>query len=128
MSERICPACNAPLESRRLHGQEVDRCGACRGVYFDAGELEAVIGLVREFQEVQLDEPEIESARDREPARTLVCPADGEAMDKYEIGGEVVDRCPLCSGIWLDDGEVAALKLAEQHIRSYIDLYIRLGS
>jgi Zn-finger nucleic acid-binding protein len=43
------------------------------------------------------------------------------------VGGEVVDRCPECAGVWLDDGEVAALKLAEEHIRRYIDLYIRLG-
>lgn len=127
MAPRTCPACGAPLQSRTLHGQDIDRCPSCRGVYFDAGELEAVVGLVREFEQVELTEPEIESARAREPSRTLRCPADGEEMEKYEIGGEVVDRCARCSGIWLDDGEVAALKLAEQHIRSYIDLYIRLG-
>ncbi len=124
---RTCPACAAELLPSRLHGQEVDRCPDCRGVYFDAGELEAVVDLVRLFDDVELLEPEIDSANEREPSRDLSCPADGTAMEKLEVGGEVVDRCPECAGVWLDDGEVAALKLAEEHIRRYIDLYIRLG-
>ncbi len=125
---RACPTCAAELRPSRLHGQEVDRCPSCRGVYFDAGELEAVIELVRLFDQVELSEPEIASARDREPDRELHCPSDGARMEKAEVGGEVIDRCPTCAGLWLDDGEVAALKLAEQHIRSYLDLYVRLGT
>lgn len=124
---RACPVCDLPLAPSQLHGQEVDRCARCRGIYFDAGELEAVVDLVRLFAQVELGEPEIDSANEREPARDLVCPVDRTSMEKFEVGGEVVDRCPGCHGVWLDDGEVAALRLAEEHIRRYLDLYIRLG-
>ena len=125
---RRCPTCaDVPLVERDLHGQQVDQCPSCRGLYFDAGELEATVELVRLFDEARLDEPEIDTARDREPDQPRPCPVDGEVFEKVEVGGEVVDRCPRCEGIWLDDGEVAALKLAEQHIHAYLGLYIRLG-
>ena len=38
-----CPKCGSDLETEQYHGLEVDRCTACDGVWFDAGEAEQLI-------------------------------------------------------------------------------------
>lgn len=39
-----CPKCGASLEEVSFRGVSVDRCGECRGVWLDAGELETLAG------------------------------------------------------------------------------------
>lgn len=38
-----CPKCGADLTHEEYSGVEVDRCHACGGVWFDAGEVEQVL-------------------------------------------------------------------------------------
>jgi uncharacterized protein with PIN domain len=46
----------------------------------------------------------------REPER--VCPVDGAVLLKEYNNQIIIDRCPQCSGIWLDAGEIEAIKEA----------------
>jgi hypothetical protein len=54
----------------------------------------------------QLIETKLEAAR--ESPRS--CPLDGERMEKEIVLNVIVDRCPSCRGVWLDGGELEALK------------------
>ena len=38
-----CPKCGSQLKTETYHNVEVDRCPECLGVWFDAGEAEALI-------------------------------------------------------------------------------------
>ena len=38
-----CPKCGQPMVEEPLFGLSVDRCTACEGVFFDAGELEQIL-------------------------------------------------------------------------------------
>jgi hypothetical protein len=38
-----CPKCGQPLREERYHGIQVDRCAACRGIWFDTGEAEGLL-------------------------------------------------------------------------------------
>jgi len=38
--QRRCPTCRIALEVFTLRGVEVDRCGLCKGIWLDDGELE----------------------------------------------------------------------------------------
>jgi hypothetical protein len=38
-----CPKCGGHLKTEEQHGIQVDRCPDCLGVWFDAGEAEALI-------------------------------------------------------------------------------------
>lgn len=40
-----------------------------------------------------------------------VCPVDGMKMSKSIAHMLVIDRCPKCSGVWLDGGELEKLYL-----------------
>ncbi len=48
--------------------------------------------------------------KEREPLRE--CPVDGHQMEKLASGEIIIDRCPGCSGIWLDADELEAIKKA----------------
>lgn len=125
---RTCPVCREALEEIPLGDHLLDRCPVCQGLFFDAGELESLVRLAHLLSEVRLDEPEIDAAPAEEVAREVLCPADGAAMSPEDLGGVTIDVCPSCRGIWLDGGELAAIKLAESNIRAHLELYERLGS
>lgn len=76
---------------------EVDLCGFCRGMWFDAGELEHVLQrkLVGALEAAQ------ESSRR--------CPVDKVALHPAVIGNLRVEVCTTCHGVFLDDGELVAL-------------------
>lgn len=38
-----CPKCGSDMTQQHLEGIEVDRCTVCEGVFFDHGELEALL-------------------------------------------------------------------------------------
>jgi len=38
-----CPKCGGDLATENYHNIQVDRCGDCRGVWFDAGEVESLV-------------------------------------------------------------------------------------
>jgi hypothetical protein len=38
-----CPKCGQPLQEERYHHIQVDRCTACRGIWFDRGEAEGLL-------------------------------------------------------------------------------------
>lgn len=44
---------------------------------------------------------------------TLSCPDCRCMMREFEWHGTVVDICPQCHGIWLDEGEVAAIEASD---------------
>ena len=42
------------------------------------------------------------------------CPVDGSVLVKDHLNEIIIDRCPKCEGIWLDAGELKAIKNAAQ--------------
>jgi Zn-finger nucleic acid-binding protein len=124
---RRCPVCDCPMEQRTVRLQQVDVCPCCGGQFFDPGELESILQIVRWYEEVRLEEPDIDTIPEAEVRRVERCPVDGAAMEPQDIAGTIVDRCPECGGFWLDAREVVALKIAESTIRQNLGLFIRLG-
>ena len=124
---RTCPRCNIPLLIRHMKNEEIDLCSRCGGSFFDDGELERTIELFQILEQVSINEPEIESYSSPQDHPPLLCPADKTPMLFEEQASIIIDRCPQCDGIWLDNGELVALRLAQSSIRSNLQLYIRLG-
>lgn len=103
-------------------GVEIDRCGACGGVYLDHGELEtiqihawkgktdpdyAVPSVVRRAYERATERAQ---RGEREPLRCPSCR--GEMAEKeWGWGADVTtDVCIECRGVWLDFGELEVLE------------------
>ena len=134
---RKCPICKIQMGKDWLYNEEVERCGKCNGVFLDEGELGNLVSLMRIYKNVKLSEPEIDTLDEIDTSHNLksyigiykppLCPSDGNKMSRDDYGGLPVDICHECHGVWLDDGELISLKKTEHHIKSHLNLYLRLA-
>ena len=125
---RKCPKCkDQALGEYWSQSQMIDRCANCGGQYYDNQELDSIIDMVRILQKIELDEPDIETL-DKLSRSHYECPVEGQEMERKDYGGIAIDSCPKCQGIWLDKGEIIALKATEDHIQNNMKLYINLAS
>ena len=109
----VCPKCDAQLFSLRFKEVEVDFCEHCRGLWLDAGELEA---LMRQTGAVAND-PLL--AFQNQPGanprgRKHLCPRCDRALREIAVprpGAEALrlDRCPRGHGLWFDANELQQL-------------------
>lgn len=103
-----CPHCPHPLGSiDTAQGPTVDFCTHCGGTWYDDGELEAVLGLPRQFR--------IHRAA-FDPAPGPDCPRCTTEMEEVswpEQSPVRVDVCRSCHGVWLDRSELAQLRTAK---------------
>jgi Zn-finger nucleic acid-binding protein len=87
----------------------IERCPSCMGLFFDAGELDAVID--REAPQVHdIDHLALSrlSEQNGEPVRYRKCPICRNAMNRVNYGkssGVIADRCRN-HGVYLDAGEL----------------------
>jgi len=91
---------------------ELDYCTRCKGVWFDAGELE----LFLEIGGLPDAAPFLKAMNERAEAVTVekprACPICGSKMRKSavdEAGSVIVDVCGEGHGIWFDHREVEQL-------------------
>ena len=100
-----CPRCGGRMQPFRERGVDLDRCGACGGVWFDPGEILAHRG------------PGAEPI-DFEPVggSPLDCPVcEGAALVPGRLGAREAFRCQRCTGFFLprpsSAGETVASEL-----------------
>jgi len=110
---RTCPACEKAMDSLNI-GQDgnpffIERCPSCLGLFFDPGELEAVID--REVPPVSsVDHLALSrlSEQNGGVVRYRKCPVCGTIMNRINYGqssGVIADVC-RDHGIYLDAGEL----------------------
>ncbi|MSM38914.1 MAG: hypothetical protein GJT30_04735 [Geobacter sp.] len=137
-SERICPRCAITLKTidLKIGGRFlIERCDQCLGLFFDPGELEAVLqaSVANVFT---IDRGRLESLNATKRSGDygvsyIKCPVCATIMNRVNFGaksGVIVDRCKE-HGIWLDGGELRHLcewtkaggKLLEQERQERLD-------
>ena len=110
----ICPACQRKLKNITVGPLDVDVCdGGCGGLWFDNFELKQVDEPHEHDGESLLDIPRDPDVRvDYAAKRT--CPRCRDVIMMkhfFSIQRKVeVDECAQCGGIWLDTGELAAIR------------------
>lgn len=57
----ICPNCESGMNEIQRNGVHIDVCPKCRGVWLDGGEMEKLLGQVRQYE--QEYEAELEGYR-----------------------------------------------------------------
>lgn len=117
-SERRCPRCGVGLRTidvRAGGGFLIEQCPECFGLFFDPGELEALLesSVANVFE---IDYRRLNAAVDAQgsaprPVRYGKCPVCGTFMNRLNFGsrsGVIVDQCKG-HGIWLGGGELRQL-------------------
>jgi len=118
-SEHICPRCNVNLHTVDLGmggGLVIERCDKCLGIFFDPGEVEALLDRsVAHVYEVDFERMNIliekEAMVDSWPVEYIKCPVCQTRMNRKSYGarsGVIVDKCKA-HGVWLDGGELGKL-------------------
>ena len=109
-----CPRCEDPLLPFFLEerGVALDgrQCPTCRGVFFEAAQLEAATAIVKvgAFELRRVPGEDVQRA----PLCCPACEIDVE-MKKARSARDAhvtIDACPRCGGAWLDAGELAAIQ------------------
>jgi Zn-finger nucleic acid-binding protein len=117
-SERICPRCNIALRTidLKIDGRFlIERCDECLGLFFDPGELEALleatVSNVFTINRSQLDNINAAMRSNDYGVSYIKCPVCSKLMNRVNFGtksGVIVDRCKD-HGVWLDGGELRHL-------------------
>lgn len=117
-----CLKCVGVLKKKIMEHVEIDVCPVCEGIWFDAKELEKIIEADSKdfkFLDVgreEFDGKEVEEFKKELDTKAAQCPYCKEKtlLVKKSFGeGKsivVVDVCPNGHGVWLDGGEVNALR------------------
>lgn len=88
----VCPGCQGPMAPRPYRGVTIDQCSACRGIWFDRGEL-------------------ARAARKPLPAfvpsgpSPRTCPTCTVPLVVGRLGPVELDACATCRGVFFDAGE-----------------------
>ncbi len=115
-SARTCPRCNIPLKTidLKLDGKFlIERCDECLGLFFDPGELEALLEatVTNVFVIDRSRLGNITIAPNDYGVSYVKCPVCAKIMNRVNFGaksGVIVDRCKE-HGVWLDGGELRHL-------------------
>lgn len=119
------PPMKCPIDSNELVQTKyeadinVDQCGSCGGIWLDQKELERIQeSSERDYtSEIAALPNLVEQAYAAALAKQkplLNCPSCDKQMERREHGGcsqIMIDTCPSCCGVWLDDGEIKALEV-----------------
>lgn len=113
-----CPRCSQVLVSGSRAGVVIDSCSVCHGFWLDPGELERVLAAGSHSDATPRDAADTLASLLRRgwsvtQEGTIACPHCNIGMQKIQFasasGSVIADRCPSCTGMWLDPGELGAL-------------------
>lgn len=108
---KSCPRCSKALSEAQVGNVKVDGCNGCGGVWFDNKELNAV-AQTRTSQMSDLEDMFLPDESNLTHNTTMLCPVCVVQLYEFEFPhcpGIKLDACPLCRGIWVDDGELKAM-------------------
>ena len=100
-----CPRCGKAMRGILDQGVLVDACDRCRTTWFDAGEIQRILGRALTLGGTI---PSIQT----KPLPCPACPGRVETRRAGEHAPVHIDVCQKCGGILLDHGEADALQRA----------------
>jgi Zn-finger nucleic acid-binding protein len=110
---RVCPKCDVPLFVLHFKDIEIDFCDRCKGLWLDAGELEALLQQtganthdpLLKFQQQTGTQPS---------GHPHYCPRCDVALREIQVEQArtprlTLDKCPRGHGLWFDADELQQL-------------------
>ena len=108
-----CPRCWGALELLDIDGVKIDRCGSCRGIFLDKYELNRLNALTSEAAECLNDgvagHSTIQTPDASKKIKCLRCSSVMQTVNFSYTSGILIDHCPACESVWLDNGELAKI-------------------
>lgn len=110
---RICPNCSSIMKIERFHGEELDVCPNCAGIWFDADELRRLLAIepraLEELDRVVM--PHIKHGPiGPSPLMCLNC---GLRLEQYHYmynSPVLLHTCSICGGLWVEEPELLKMQ------------------
>jgi Zn-finger nucleic acid-binding protein len=118
---RVCPKCDVPLFVLHFKDLDVDVCHQCRGLWLDAGELEALL----KHTGAHATDPLLKFQKQlgtKPKGRPHLCPRCDTALHEIQVSEMegrapsrplpstlTLDKCPRGHGLWFDADELQQL-------------------
>jgi Zn-finger nucleic acid-binding protein len=104
-----CPKCRDQAMNPEVYEEvSIERCPVCKGMFFHKGEIRE---LIEKQQGNVADDLRFSPTSDMMDAVEAHCFLCREDMVQVKTPGDVViNECPKCKGIFLDQGELATLQ------------------
>jgi Zn-finger nucleic acid-binding protein len=99
-----CPKCKAAMETVTFQDIQIDRCTACKGLWFDALEKEH-LDLLKGAESIDTGPAHVEK---RDEVVRISCPVCHEPMIRmvdHQQPHIWYESCPVCYGMFFDAGE-----------------------
>jgi len=107
-----CPVCRIEMVPVSTLGVALDRCPSCAGIWFDDGELATLAAAAPDALEL-LDSEHAPAIEQLNVAGNLKrCPNCSTQLESYRYAYDspaVLDSCPKCHGIFVEDQELVAI-------------------
>lgn len=107
-----CPKCGVMMRTHNRSGVAIEQCDGCGGMFLDYGEIEALRQREGQIPMVQATMAQGGQAPNT-PGAVLHCPKCGSPMRSVMRSGITIEQCDRCRGVFLDHGEIEALKQRE---------------
>lgn len=105
MNELNCPKCQGDLEQVVYANVEVERCVACKGIWFDSLEAQK-LKEIEGSESLDIGDPETGSKFNA--MGDINCPKCRTKLTKMvDLKQSHIwyEKCPVCYGVWFDAGE-----------------------
>jgi Zn-finger nucleic acid-binding protein len=105
----ICPKCKTDMDAIEFEGVEVDRCKNCKGIWFDVGEEDWLLGTDAAGA-IDTGDPSV--GRETNEIDVYRCPrCDGGMLRRVDPKQSQIryEECTSCKGTFFDAGEFTDL-------------------
>ncbi|MDX3773993.1 rhomboid family intramembrane serine protease [Chromatiaceae bacterium AAb-1] len=126
-----CPCCeDITLQHIEMHGQQLDVCPRCNGVWFDDSELSEAI---RHKHDIKDEYCIKQGFGEKLEQHVYHCHRCNVAMQQFHLLKDYhveVDSCPNCHGLWVDGDEVSLVLAAPklQHALEQLNQKVNVKS
>ncbi len=119
-----CPVCKTHCTRVTYENVPVQTCGGCGGYWVTTGKLENICRR----RDIDMPEPVRQKMMDLADAsnstQQLTCFSCGTLMvkEQFKMWEDIqLDRCPKCSKIWLDRGELEKCQIYWEYLQDNYD-------
>jgi Zn-finger nucleic acid-binding protein len=102
----LCPRCRIDLSVQEYNDSRLEECRRCGGKWLDPATLKEIIAATS----APVDKAASRVGVDLTDIRTDgICPRCEAGLEPFNYAGDsgvILDRCPVCGGLWLDGGEL----------------------
>jgi Zn-finger nucleic acid-binding protein len=100
-----CPKCKAAMEPVTMETLTVDRCTACKGIWFDGNEVKKM----RDTRgSEKIDTGDVHKGHEMNKITEILCPrCDRPMVERWDVDQHHIrfEACENCQGVYLDAGE-----------------------